>query len=85
MQLSHLQSLGIRYFEPRTVNGKNISELTDEEAHALRDRMDYYGIGASSIGSPIGKIGISDDFDRHAAADNPESMLQVLDSILSEQ
>lgn len=27
----------------------------------------------------------SDDFDRHAAADNPESMLQVLDSILSEQ
>jgi hypothetical protein len=27
----------------------------------------------------------SDDFDRYAAADNPESMLQVLDSILSEQ
>ncbi len=65
VQLSHLQSLGIRYFEPRTINGKNISELNDEEAIALRGRMDHYGIGASSIGSPIGKIGIMDNFDSH--------------------
>ena len=65
VQLSHLQALGIRYFEPRTINGKSISDLTDAEAAALKARMDYYGISASSIGSPIGKIGISDNFDRH--------------------
>lgn len=65
IQLSHLQELGIRYFEPRTINGKNISELNDEEVLHLKERMDFYGIGVSSIGSPVGKIGISDDFEAH--------------------
>ncbi len=65
VQLSHLKELGIRFFEPRTINGKNISDLTDEEALNLKSRMDFYGISASSIGSPIGKIGILDDFEKH--------------------
>ncbi len=64
-QFEHLNKLGIGYFEPRSVDGKNISELNDDEATALKEKMERYGIKVSSIGSPIGKIGITDDFDAH--------------------
>ncbi|MBE5039756.1 sugar phosphate isomerase/epimerase family protein [Ructibacterium gallinarum] len=64
-QFAHLKKLGISYFEPRNVDGKNISELTEEEAYALKKKMDAEGIKVSSIGSPIGKIQITDDFEPH--------------------
>lgn len=64
-QFAHLNELGISYFEPRGINGKNISEITADEAKQLKETMDKYGIKASSIGSPIGKIRITDDFDEH--------------------
>lgn len=64
-QFHVLNKLGICYFEPRGVNGKNISELDDAEVLQLKDRMHQYGIEVSSIGSPIGKIKISDDFEAH--------------------
>lgn len=64
-QFEILNKLGIKYFEPRYVDGKNISEFTEEEAYALKEKMNRCGIEASSIGSPIGKIKISDDFERH--------------------
>lgn len=65
VQFAHLKKLGIRYFEPRGINGKNISALTDEEVLALKEDMDRYGISVSSIGSPIGKILITDAFEPH--------------------
>ncbi len=64
-QFSVLKKLGIKYFEPRGVDGKNISELSIEEATELKKRMDNEGIKVSSIGSPIGKIEIKDDFEPH--------------------
>ena len=64
-QFEALNRLGISYFEPRGIDGKNISALTRDEALALKKKMDTYGIKASSIGSPIGKIKTSDDFDAH--------------------
>lgn len=64
-QFEHLNKLGISYFEPRGINGKNISVLNDDETEALAAAMDKYKIKVSSIGSPIGKIGIKDDFDSH--------------------
>ena len=64
-QFRVLNKLGIRYFEPRGINGKNISELEDEEVLALRAVMEKSGIRASSIGSPVGKIKIEDDFEPH--------------------
>ncbi len=67
-QFEVLNKLGIKYFEPRGVNGKNISDLTDEEVNELKLQMEKYGITASSIGSPIGKIKISDDFEAHIPA-----------------
>ena len=64
-QFEHLNKLGIKYFEPRGINGTNISSLTLEEARNLKVTMDKYGIKTSSIGSPIGKIGINDEFESH--------------------
>jgi len=65
VQFEVLKKLGIKYFEPRFVGDKNISELNDEEVVVLKEKMDKAGIKASSIGSPIGKIKLSDDFDAH--------------------
>lgn len=65
VQFEHLNFLGIEYFEPRGIDGKNISDLTLDEAHALKQKMDKYGIKVSSVGSPIGKIFITDDFEPH--------------------
>lgn len=64
-QFEHLNKLGIEYFEARGINGTNISEITDAELAELKADMKKYGIKVSSIGSPIGKIGINDDFDAH--------------------
>jgi len=64
-QFEVLNKLGIQYFEPRGIDGKNISELSDSEVSALKDKMTKYNIKVSSIGSPIGKIKITDDFEAH--------------------
>lgn len=64
-QFTHLNKLGITHFEPRGVNGINISELNDEQVAALKQDMKDYGISVSSIGSPLGKIGINDEFAPH--------------------
>ena len=65
VQFAHLNALSIRFFEPRGIDGKNIADLSYEEAVSLKKKMDAAGISASSIGSPIGKIGITEDFDAH--------------------
>lgn len=65
VQFEVLNKLGISYFEPRGIDGKNIAELTEEEMYALKEKMDACGIRVSSIGSPIGKIKITEDFAEH--------------------
>ncbi len=67
-QFTALNKMGISFFEPRGINGKNISSLTDEDLNALKAKMAEYKIKASSIGSPIGKIKITDDFEPHFEA-----------------
>lgn len=64
-QFEALNRLGIKYFEPRRVDDKNISKLSDEEVKVLKEKMNKYGIEVSSIGSPIGKVYIEDDFEPH--------------------
>ena len=79
-QFESLSKLGICYFEPRGINGKNISELSEDEAHDLKILMDKYAIKASSIGSPIGKIKLSDDFGKHFELfKNVVSVAKILD------
>ncbi len=64
-QFETIKKLGIEFFEPRLINGKNISSLNDEETAELIACMKKYGITASSAGSPIGKIKPEDDFEEH--------------------
>lgn len=65
VQFEVLNKLNIKYFEVRGVDGKNISTLSDEEVLTLKSKMEQYGIKVSSIGSPIGKIKIEEDFAPH--------------------
>jgi sugar phosphate isomerase/epimerase len=64
-QIKLLSSRGIGYIEPRFIGDKNVSELTASEARELSNKLSSAGIGVSAIGSPIGKINLADDFDRH--------------------
>lgn len=64
-QYELLHKLGIEYIELRGVNGKNISELTTNEVKELKAELDRENIKISAIGSPIGKIKMTDDFEKH--------------------
>jgi sugar phosphate isomerase/epimerase len=61
-QLDVLMSEGISYLELRSVYGKNVLELTDEELVRLKSALSKTSIRVSSIGSPIGKYPIQDPF-----------------------
>lgn len=65
VQLDVLESQGIRHLELRSVWGKNVAHLTDEELLVIKRTLDARGFSVSSIGSPIGKIGVLEDFDVH--------------------
>ena len=64
-QMTALKKLGIGFAELRGIDGKNVSDYTAEKMKTVKKRLDKGGIRVSSIGSPIGKIGIDDDFDAH--------------------
>ena len=64
-QIDALRDNGIEYIELRGVEGRNVTELTTSEMKELKKRFDFEGIKVWSIGSPIGKIEIDDDFKKH--------------------
>lgn len=64
-QLDTLARESLRYLELRAVWGKNVLRLDDVELARVRQALDRQGVGVSSIGSPIGKIGVADDFAPH--------------------
>jgi sugar phosphate isomerase/epimerase len=65
LQCEVLDELGIRFIEFRSAWGTNILDLDDEQLEEAARNLDNHGIRFSSVGSPIGKIGIHDDFDAH--------------------
>lgn len=65
-QLEYLKHADIKFIEPRNIDGTNVSSLTLDQAKNAKAKMDKYGIGVSSIGSPVGKVNIvTDDLDAH--------------------
>ena len=64
-QLRVLTDLGQKFLELRGADGIGVADLTMEKAAELKEKLDKAGIGVSAIGSPIGKIGITDDFAPH--------------------
>lgn len=66
-QIDALVSNNIPYIEIRGVNGKNIADHTPEEALAVAKELEKHGIAIWSIGSPIGKVRLTDDFQHELA------------------
>lgn len=64
-QFKGLNKLGINFFEIRGVCEENVADITLERAREVKALADSYGIKASSIGSPIGKINICDPIEPH--------------------
>jgi sugar phosphate isomerase/epimerase len=58
-------NLGLRYVEVRSAWRTNILELDNVRLGTLRETLAEYGLKVSSIGSPIGKISIDDEFPPH--------------------
>lgn len=64
-QIKVLKKLGINYIEMRGVNGKNLIDYSVNEVKEIKKKLDEEGISLSSVGSPIGKIRITQDFAPH--------------------
>ena len=64
-QLSALNRFGISHIELRHLDGINISLLPTEQIIEAKKKMDTYGIRASAIGSPLGKIKLDADINAH--------------------
>ena len=64
-QIDALKRNQIAYLELRNVNGKNVKDITLEEAEEYARILKENGIEVFSLGSPIGKVDINVDFDKY--------------------
>ena len=61
-QLETVTKLGMKYISLRSTDGKGIAEYTVEEIkESILPRLEKAGVKVSSLGSPIGKVGIEDE------------------------
>jgi len=65
IQISELKRNNINNMEIRGVYGKGIVEYSENEVKEIKKLLDGEGILISSVGSPIGKISITDRFEAH--------------------
>ena len=61
-QIVAMKENGIEMLEMRGVDNVNVSKLTVDQAKEAKKKLDDNGLKVWSIGSPIGKIKITDDF-----------------------
>lgn len=73
-QIAALKRNGLQGLEIRGVDGTNISDITAEKAKEVKAKLDANGLITWSIGSPLGKIKINEDF-----ADHMEKFKHTLD------
>ncbi len=64
-QIDVLTRHGIKAIEFRAIHGTNVLDLTDAQHDEFRRMLDAHGFQLSAIGSPIGKIRITDPFEEH--------------------
>lgn len=64
-QIEAMLENGIEYLEIRGVDGENIADISVAKAKEVREKLDANGISVWSLGSPYGKIKITDDFAPH--------------------
>ncbi|MFW6007148.1 MAG: sugar phosphate isomerase/epimerase family protein [Halanaerobiales bacterium] len=65
IQMEVLNQHNINYIEMRGVNGKGVVEYSLKEVEDIKKELDKNGFKISAIGSPLGKIEITDDFEPH--------------------
>ena len=58
-QIEALKGNSMNLIELRGIDGKNVADLTSDEARELKKLLDSEGIAVWSIGSPIGKVDIT--------------------------
>ncbi len=64
-QIRAMKRNNIQMLEARNINGVNISDVSLATAKEIRKQVEGEGLSIWSIGSPIGKIQITDDFAPH--------------------
>src|SRR5690349_2776186 len=57
--------LGLKFLEIRSAWGVNILDLDDGQLDRMKQTLTDHGLAVSSIGSPIGKIFLDEDFPAH--------------------
>src|SRR5271167_2223911 len=65
LQIDVLKQCGIRHIEFRSILKTNVLDLTDLQISEFKSLLDKNGFKLSAIGSPIGKIKITDPFEPH--------------------
>jgi 3-dehydroshikimate dehydratase len=66
-QVEVLSRHGIKFIEFRAIHGTNVLDLSESQHADYRDLLRSRGFGLSAIGSPIGKVMITEKFDEHLA------------------
>lgn len=74
-QIEAMKNNGVHYLEMRGVNGRNVSSMTRDEIKCAAVMLEREGLEVWSIGSPIGKIKITDSFEPHL-----ESFKRILEA-----
>lgn len=64
-QLESMKTLDMRYMEMRGVDGDNLIYHGRDKVKEIKERLDDAGVKLSALGSPLGKIGIEDAFEKH--------------------
>ena len=67
-QMTVIRKLSMNHIEMRGVDGGNLIFHTPEKVTEIKSRLDENGIRLSALGSPLGKIGITDAFEPHFEA-----------------
>lgn len=65
VQLAHLGEWGVKWLELRAADGVNVSDFTPEKLREVKEKLKEAGVSVSSIGSPLGKIAVTDSFAPH--------------------
>src|SRR3989442_9844407 len=65
VQIEHCRKNGVTHFELRGVAGKNVLDFDDSLRAEIKRKLADAGMGVISIGSPIGKVKLSEPWEKH--------------------
>ena len=65
LQVATITQLGLNYLEFRSAWDTGVLDLTDAQVEEVTSTLTAAGLQVSALGSPIGKIGIDEDFGPH--------------------